>query len=260
MSTHKPMKVALTIAGTDSSSGAGATADLRTFAAFEVSGRVAVTAVTAQNRLAVSAIQPIDPDVVGAQIQAVSAEVDAIKCGMLFSAQIVRAVANALPIDIPLVVDPVLVATSGASLAQSDLVNALKEFLLPRALIITPNRAEAEALIGTSQSFGQSFGQSLGQSPGARSPRECALMLGAITKGWALVTTGSDVGQPTDYLSDGTDVMEFAASRLGNEDVHGTGCALSAAITALVALGSEIVPAIMQAREYTRACILEPYG
>ena len=143
---------ALTIAGSDSGGGAGIQADLKTFAALGVYGMSAITAITAQNTCGVSAVQGIDPEVVAAQIRAVVSDigVGAAKTGMLFSAEIIRAVAatvRALTLQ-PLVVDPVMVATSGDRLLQREAEESLRQEIIPLAAIVTPNLAEAEVLVG----------------------------------------------------------------------------------------------------------------
>ncbi|HXH05802.1 MAG TPA: bifunctional hydroxymethylpyrimidine kinase/phosphomethylpyrimidine kinase, partial [Vicinamibacterales bacterium] len=146
------MKVALTIAGSDSGGGAGIQADLRTFAAHRVFGTSAVTAVTAQNTLGVTAVHVVPADIVTAQIEAVAADfpLDAVKTGMLATAAIVEAVAAAIQsLQLPcVVVDPVMVAASGARLLEPEAVEALRRELLPLAAVVTPNAPEAEALAG----------------------------------------------------------------------------------------------------------------
>src|SRR5688572_24572728 len=153
MSKRRSVPIALTIAGSDSGGGAGIQADLKTFAALGIHGTSAITCVTAQNPKRVTGIHACPPDIISRQIQAVFAELPpiAIKTGMLYSAQIIRTVAGVLRQrkPIPLVVDPVMVATSGAVLLRKDAIELLKRELLPRAALVTPNVQEAELLVGS---------------------------------------------------------------------------------------------------------------
>ena len=220
--------IALTIAGSDSSGGAGIQADLKTFSALGVYGASAITALTAQNTRGVAAVQPVSAVFVVAQIDAVLADLDvgAIKTGMLADRGIVSAVAARLAAAprVPLIVDPVMIATSGHALLTPDAVAALRTELFPRALMITPNLAEAARLL---------------DAPEARDEVAMVAQARALHEFGAhfvLIKGGHGGGaEAVDILFDGTDVTRFARPRLPTRNSHGTGCTLSAAITALLA-------------------------
>ncbi|HEX3867458.1 MAG TPA: bifunctional hydroxymethylpyrimidine kinase/phosphomethylpyrimidine kinase [Gemmatimonadaceae bacterium] len=247
----------LSIAGSDPSGGAGVQADLKTFAAFDVYGAAAITAITAQNTRAVAAVWPADPSVVAQQIDSVLSDIsfDAIKIGMLATAEIVRAVATALGAYRPaagrdatpyIVVDPVLRSSTGAALVNDRGVAALRDELLPLAFIITPNIEETGVL--------------LGRTP----PRSRAAMyaaaedLLALGCQWALVTGGHvpAVHECVDVLA-GADghTREIRTTRVPGPDRHGTGCTLSSAIAALLALGHDVPDACEDAQAYVAAAI-----
>lgn len=225
--------VALSIAGSDSGGGAGIQADLRTFSRLGVFGTTAITAVTAQNLEGVSAVTGLDAGAVDAQIAAVLSgfEVGAIKTGMLWSAPIIeRVAARASEHGIPLVVDPVMVATSGARLLQADAVAAYREALIPRCALLTPNLDEAAVLLDqprideadiddTARALGERFG--------------CAVLL----KG------GHLPGDPVDVLWHQGQWTRWHHTRIEGVNTHGTGCMLSAAIAALLARGADLVSA-----------------
>jgi hydroxymethylpyrimidine/phosphomethylpyrimidine kinase len=242
------MKRALTIAGSDSGGGAGIQADLKTFAAFGVYGTSAITAVTAQNTLAVTRIQPIDPRVVAAQIEAVAADigVDAAKTGMLAEAPIIEAVAAAVrATHLPhLVVDPVMVSKSGALLLRDDAIATLVAWLLPMAEVVTPNLPEAERLSGRSVA-----------TPAQR--REAARRIGALGPRIVVVKGGHDRGgaEIVDLVFDGAHFEEIRGPRVATRGTHGTGCTFSAAITAGLALGRPTFEAIVNARDYLTAAL-----
>ncbi|ACU54088.1 phosphomethylpyrimidine kinase [Acidimicrobium ferrooxidans DSM 10331] len=234
--------VALTIAGSDSGGGAGIQADLVTFAAFEVHGTSAITAVTAQNTVGVSAVVTIDPDVIEAQVRSVTDDfmVRATKTGMLATAPIVERVAALAASGIlgPLVVDPVMVSTTGATLLDADAVQAVRDALLPSAALVTPNRAEAELLTGiaiTSIEAQRAAAQRLVEL-GARA---------ALVKGGHL-----DGPDAIDILFDGRNVVELRAPRVWTRNDHGTGCTLSAAICACLARGLTLPRAVEEAKAY----------
>jgi hydroxymethylpyrimidine/phosphomethylpyrimidine kinase len=236
--------VALTIAGTDSSGGAGIAADLRTFQAHEVRGAVAVTAVTAQNGLGVQAVELVTPELVRAQIASVASDmgVDAAKTGMLGSAEIVEAVADAAR-DFGLrrlVVDPVMAASSGGRLLDAGAVGVLKERLLPLATVITPNLAEAEALVGWPVNDMASM-------------EKAALALAELGPEAVLVTGGHLGGDasPDCLVVAGESVQWLNAPRVpAGHATRGTGCMLSAAICAHLALGAELVDACTAAKRF----------
>ena len=241
------MKTALTIAGSDSGSGAGIQADLKTFAAHDVYGLSAVTAVTAQNTVGVTAVHALPPDIVEAQIEAVVSDigVDAAKTGMLANAAIVEVVAACVrALDVPqLVVDPVLVATSGHRLLNEDAVQKLRTELLPQAFVTTPNRLEAEILTG----------RSVTSTPEAREAARRIHDLGAMS---VIVTGGHFPGsQVVDILFDGENLYELTGPRLASQNTHGTGCAFGAAIAAVLARGRSLVDATESAKKYVEEAI-----
>ena len=236
------MPTALTIAGSDSSGGAGIQADLTTFAAYGVYGVCAVTAVTAQNGVDVTSVHHVPADVVLAQIAAVVGRlgVSAAKTGMLANRSILEVVATCIDeLDVPsIVVDPVIVSTSGRRLLDADAVEALRTTLLPRARCLTPNRMEAELIARcTIESVAD-----------ARDAARRIVDLGA----GAVVVTGGHL--PTeeviDILFDGHDLIEFAGPRLGGTHTHGTGCTFSAAITAALAQNRPLASAVEAAKSY----------
>jgi hydroxymethylpyrimidine/phosphomethylpyrimidine kinase len=245
------LPVALTIAGSDSGGGAGIAADLKTFAAHGVWGACAVTAVTAQNTVGVRAVEVLPADIVTAQIAAVASDlgVAAAKTGMLGGPEVVEAVANA--VDAyglhPLVVDPVAVATSGATLISPDGLAALRRVLVPRADLVTPNLAEAAALAGWSN------------PPATRGGMEevgrAVLALGPA----AVLVTGGHLRGPeaADLLLRRADAeaIWLPGPRLDTRNTHGTGCVLSAAVTARLARGEDLVQAVEGAKTFVTAAI-----
>jgi hydroxymethylpyrimidine/phosphomethylpyrimidine kinase len=212
----------LTIAGSDSGGGAGIQADLKAFAAAGAYGMSAIVALTAQNTVGVTAVHEVPAEIVTAQIAAVFDDlgVDAAKTGMLGSRAVIDAVTDALePRRVPLVVDPVLIATSGARLLASDAVGALVERLFPLATVVTPNLAEAQALTGSA----------------SESKSELAERLVELGAAAAIVTGGH--GEPVDHLFDGTQHVSIPVERLAVAATHGAGCTHSATLAALLARG-----------------------
>ncbi|MDX6508091.1 MAG: hydroxymethylpyrimidine/phosphomethylpyrimidine kinase [Gaiellaceae bacterium] len=210
----------LTIAGSDSGGGAGIQADLKAFAAAGCLGLSAIVALTAQNTVGVTAVHELPPEFVRAQLEAVFDDigVDAAKTGMLFSAAAIEAVADYLAEHpVPLVVDPVMVASSGARLLELDAVETLVSRLFPLATVVTPNLAEAEALVGE----------------GTR--RDLARRLVELGAGAAIVTGGH--GDPVDHLFDGQRHVEIPVERHDSGATHGAGCTHSATLAALLARG-----------------------
>jgi hydroxymethylpyrimidine/phosphomethylpyrimidine kinase len=244
------MRVALSIAGSDPSGGAGVQADLKTFHAFGVYGAAVITTLTAQNTTGVRGLLAVDPGFVGLQLEAVLDDlpVDAAKTGLLGSVAVLERVAAILTARPPraLVVDPVTVAGTGEPLADPDVLPALRRALLPLATLVTPNLAEAAALTGRAVSDVATMGAAA---------RAC-VDLGARA---ALVTGGHLPGAPCDVLyADGT-LTELPGERVGPPVAHGTGCTLSAAITAALAMGIELPQAVVRARRYvTRALLGAP--
>jgi hydroxymethylpyrimidine/phosphomethylpyrimidine kinase len=219
---------ALTIAGSDSGGGAGIQADLKAFAAAGVHGASAIVALTAQNTVGVTAVHELPPEFVVAQLEAVFSDlpVGAVKTGMLFSRRIVEAVADYLAAHpVPLVVDPVMVASSGARLLQDDAASALVVRLFPLAAVVTPNLAEAQVLCSDSTAGKAELAERL-VARGARA---------------AIVTGGH--GSPVDHLFDGSEHVEIAVERLAVAATHGAGCTHSATLAALLARGLPLVEA-----------------
>jgi len=235
-------RCALTIAGSDSGGGAGIQADLKTFAALGVYGASAITAVTAQNTVAVTRVEEISPAMVTAQIDAVLDDIgaDAIKTGMLGSAAIVGAVADALARRAPpcLVVDPVMVSKSGAALLRDEAVELLVRRLLPLALVVTPNLPEAARLTGLPVAT-------------MDERRAAARAIAATGPRFVVVKGGHAPGDEViDLVYDGREFEEVRGPRIDTRSTHGTGCTFSAAIAAQLALGLEPQAAIRAARDY----------
>ena len=230
---------ALTIAGSDPTGGAGIQQDLKTFAALKVWGLSAITSITIQDTTGVRSWEPVSANVVRAQIDAVMADIgcDAAKTGMLGTTETVDAVARAVTDHLigPLVVDPVLSSGSGDTLSRGDLASAVRELLLPRAALITPNTLEAAALTGLDVKT-------------ADEQKEAAVALAADGPAAVLVTGGHLEGERvTDVLFIDGDLHEISGPRVGGADIHGTGCALSAAIAACVAKGDGVETAVRRA-------------
>lgn len=239
---HEP-PVALTIAGSDSSGGAGIQADLKTFTVLGAYGTSAITALTAQNTMGVSGVMTVSADFVSAQIAAVAddLEVKSSKIGMLANAEIIVAVSAAIGrYNLhPIVLDPVMIATSGDRLLSPDAVEAMRRDLLPRVDLLTPNLIEAADLLGTEPATTIEEAEDQGR-------RLLALGSGAI-----LVKGGHGSGDTAvDLLVDASGCQAFELPRLATPNTHGTGCTLSAAITAYLALGCELCVAIERAKEF----------
>ncbi len=245
------IRVALTIAGSDSGGGAGVQADLKTFHRFGVYGASALTLITAQNTLGVQAVHLLPPELVYRQIQSVAQDLPvlAAKTGALGDAPIVRAVARAVrAFGIgPLVVDPVMVAKGGDRLLVGEAAKALVEELFPLASLITPNRLEAEALLNR-------------PIRNLEEAREAALDLLRLGPKAVLLKGGHLEGpEAADLLATPEGVEAFSAPRIPTRNTHGTGCTLSAAITALLALGLPLREAVHQAKAFlTRALRTAP--
>lgn len=242
----KTLYTALTIAGSDSSGGAGIQADLKTFAAWGVYGMSAITAVTAQNTCGVNAVETLTPSMVAAQIDAVFSDipVGAVKIGMMANAEIVQAISERLRHYQPthIVLDPVMVSKSGSRLLDTAAVAAVKEQLFPLAEVITPNLPEAAALAGfkiNDEADMCRAAQTLHHS-GAR---------------YVLVKGGHLPGAAVDILYDGRTCRRFSAARLDMVHTHGTGCTYSSAIAAGLSRGLAVVEAVAQAKDYVTAAI-----
>jgi len=251
---------ALTIAGSDSSGGAGIQADLKTFAAFGVYGTSAITTVTAQNTAGVTLVSPLPADLVTAQIEAVAGDIriDATKIGMLATAAIAEAVGAAIEeLNLPSVVlDPVLVSSSGVRLLDDDGVQTLLLELLPRARVITPNTHEAEALSG----------RRIRTNDDRRRAAERLCEMGAaaviITGGHASGEAGGDGSEVVDLLFDGTSFVELRVPRIAiaGGSAHGTGCAYASALAAGLAAGHGVPAAAARAQQYVAGAIAHGFA
>ena len=240
--------IALTIAGSDSSGGAGIQADLKTFAACGVYGAPAITALTAQNTTGVTGIHDVPADFITAQIDAVFSDLDvkAVKIAMVARREAIEAIVAGLGRWAPkhVIVDPVMVATSGDRLLSPDAIDALRTKLFPRASLITPNLPEAAALLN------ESIAES-GQDIEQQGRRLLAMGCPAV-----LIKGGHGHGpESTDYLIDASAVIRLAAPRIATGNTHGTGCSLSSAIAAGLAKGRDLETAVRDAKAYVSAAI-----
>jgi hydroxymethylpyrimidine/phosphomethylpyrimidine kinase len=237
---------ALTVAGSDSGGGAGIQADLKTFSAFRVFGMSAITAVTAQNSVGVTGVHNLPPEFVALQIDAVLDDfgADAVKLGMLSTAPIIRVVASRLSAhgQTRVVLDPVMVAKSGAPLLQPDARAALIEAVLPLAEVVTPNLHEAAVLADMAVATEADM-EEAARRIHRRGPRH-VLVKGGHLKGDAL-----------DVLWDGRELAEFSVPRIETSSTHGTGCTLSAAIAAGLAVGRPLREAVAEAKRCVTAAI-----
>lgn len=242
------MKHLLTIAGSDSSGGAGIQADLKTFAAHGVYGMSVINSVTAQNTMGVTAIHDIPTDIVEAQLDAVFSDImiDGVKIGMLSSAQIALAVAKKLRKYKPeiIVLDPVMVSTSGSKLLSDDAIEAVRTELIPIATVVTPNIPEAEALTGIEISNKDDM-------------EKAARSIGRIGCKYVLVKGGHLTDSADDLLYDTADdnVTIFEGNRINSKNTHGTGCSISSAVCANLAVGMDAYSAVKAAKEYIRTGI-----
>ena len=251
--TTPGIQVALSIAGSDSGGGAGMQADLKTFAALDVYGCTVLTAVTAQNTTGVKQSTLLDPELVEAQIDAVAGDikVDAIKTGMLGSAEIVKTVLKAINRHnlFPLVVDPVVVAKGGQELIDEETLESLKRHLLPLAAIVTPNGHEAARLIGRSDPIDD-------VPTAAAAAEQICSRHGAK----ACVVTGirrpnDEEGEAVDLYFDGEQVQEVVSDWRPTDNTHGAGCTFSAALTAALALGQPLGEAVPTAKSFVAEAI-----
>lgn len=240
--------VALTIAGSDSSGGAGIQADLKTFAALGVYGASVVTALTAQNTQGVTGIHQVPADFVTAQIDAVFADlaVGAVKIGMVAELSVIAAIAAGLARWRPqhVVLDPVMVATSGDRLLRADAVDALRTKLIPLASVITPNLPEAAALLDEAVATTESAISDQGRRLLAFGPR-AVLIKGGHGQG----------AESIDYFVTGAATLPLSAPRVATDNTHGTGCSLSSAITAGLAKGEDMETAVRNAKAWVSAAI-----
>jgi hydroxymethylpyrimidine/phosphomethylpyrimidine kinase len=240
--------VALTIAGSDSSGGAGIQADLKTFAALGVYGASVITALTAQNTTGVSGIHPVPAEFVTAQIDAVFSDLDvgAVKIGMVAQRAVIEAIVAGLARWSPkhVVLDPVMVATSGDHLLARDAVEALRTSLIPQASLVTPNLPEAAALLQEEVAVSEAAIERQGK-------RLIAMGCRAV-----LIKGGHGQGSESiDYLFDGSGTLALVAPRIDTKNTHGTGCSLSSAIAAGLAKGEEPETAVRTAKAWISEAI-----
>ena len=237
----------LIIAGSDSGGGAGIQADIKTASALGVYAATAITAVTAQNTVGVQAVAALPPDMITAQIHSVLSDIDidAIKIGMLADAPLIRAVADAIgPFGGPVVLDPVMVAKSGAPLLEREAVDALRSALLPRADVLTPNLPEAARLLGEAEAPDEDTAARQGRAL-------CALGARAT-----LMKGGHGTGPVcTDLLIHEQGIDRLRAPRLTTRNTHGTGCSLSSAIASELARGQGLRPAVARAHGWLQGAI-----
>ena len=239
------LPVALTIAGSDPSGGAGIQADLKTFHQFGVYGEAVLTLLTVQNTQHVSRVEPLPADLVREQIEAVVSDIPpaAAKTGALGSAEIIQVVAGlARLFQFPLIVDPVMISKHGARLIAPEAETALQNELLPHAFLLTPNLPEAEALAG----------MKIRNEEEMIRAGERLLQFGC---GAVLVKGGHKEGEPTDLLIGPGFVERLLGTRVSTRHTHGTGCAYSAAITACLASGDELLPAVRRAKQFVQSAI-----
>jgi hydroxymethylpyrimidine/phosphomethylpyrimidine kinase len=242
------MKKALTIAGSDSGGGAGIQADLKTFQELEVFGMSVLTAVTAQNTLGVQAVYPMTAEAVIKQIESIGEDMgtDALKTGMLFNAEIIKVVSEMIDYYNwkNVVVDPVMIAKGGASLLQMEAITALREYLLPHAMVITPNIPEAEVLTGL-------------KIRTVEDKQEAAKRLYDLGVKNVVLKGGHEENQndSIDLLYDGKDFTTFTSRRVLTKNTHGTGCTFSAVITAELAKGVRVYDAVTKAKHFIQAAI-----
>jgi hydroxymethylpyrimidine/phosphomethylpyrimidine kinase len=237
--------VALSIAGSDSGGGAGIQADIKAFARAGVHGTTAITAITVQNTVVVSAVVTVAPEIIEAQVRAVAGDlgVDAVKIGMLGDVATIAAVAaalDALPAGTPVVHDPVMVAESGARLLPEDAVEALRSLVVPRATVITPNLAEARTLAGDDTLDGI----------------ELARALHALGPDYVVIT-GGHRDSATDLFFDGTQLTELPGERHPDGAAHGSGCTHSSTLAARLALGDEPLVAARHARRVAAQAVAD---
>ncbi|SMX51235.1 bifunctional hydroxymethylpyrimidine kinase/phosphomethylpyrimidine kinase [Actibacterium lipolyticum] len=229
------VSIALTIAGSDSGGGAGIQADLKAFSALGVYGCSVITAVTAQNTRDVTAVHPIPTDVIAAQIDAVLSDIDvaAIKIGMLGMPDVIETVAEALQsFDGPIVLDPVMIAKSGAALLPQEATAALREVLLPRATVLTPNIPEAARLLDADEQLTDEGLKQQGRALFACGP-QAVLMKGGHGAG----------GTCTDWLMTADSEQSLQSERIDTKNTHGTGCSYSSGIAAGLAKGQSVAAA-----------------
>lgn len=235
------IKTALTIAGSDSSGGAGIQADIKTMTCNGVYAMSAITALTAQNTTGVTAIQEVSPDFLKEQIKDVVTDIfpDAVKTGMVSSSALIRMIAESIKeFNLKnIVVDPVMVATSGAKLISDDAIETLEKELIPLSTVITPNIPEAQVLSGTKITTEKEM-------------QEAAELISKKFRCAVLLKGGHNLNDANDYLFDGTQGTWFFGKRIENPNTHGTGCTLSSAIASNLAKGFSLPQSVKNAKDY----------
>ena len=249
--TQSRVARAMTIAGSDSGGGAGIQADLKTFGALGVFGTCAITTITAQNTLGVDAVLETPTSLIEAQIDAIMADIgtDAVKTGMLSSSEIIQTVSERLRFHglTTAVIDPVMVASTGAPLLREDAVDAMRSVLLPMATVVTPNSREAHVLTEMEVSTVDDL---------RAAARILVDELGAKN---AVVKGGHLDGPATDVLYDGAEFITFTTERIDTPNTHGTGCTLASAIAAGLAKGLTVPAAVQQAKDYVTESIRQSF-
>lgn len=245
------MKKVLTIAGSDSSGGAGIQADIKTFSAHEVFGMSIITAVTAQNTEGVFAVQDITPDIIQKQIEVIFDDipVDGVKIGMVSKTETIKIIADTLKkYSVKnLVVDPVMISKSGYHLLEPEAREALIDHLLPMATVVTPNLPEAEVITGLKVSTIEDM-------------KKAAKLIFDMGPKYVLVKGGHLEGEAVDILYDGSTFTYYSSPRINTINTHGTGCTLSSAIAANLGKGLNIPEAIDGAKEYITRAIQESFS
>jgi hydroxymethylpyrimidine/phosphomethylpyrimidine kinase len=243
MPVRRPIPCVLSIAGSDSGGGAGIQADLKAFAASGVHGTTAITVVTAQNTVGVSAIHPIPAETIIAQVRAVSEDIriDAVKIGMLATAATIHAVLRALdeiPTGTPIVLDPVMVSESGAELLEPGAIQALIELLIPRVAVLTPNLPEARVLLARSEAARGAVGLADVDALQRADAETLARGIHGLGPG-AVVLTGGHRDRAIDVFFDGARLVELAGERFADGAAHGSGCTHSSVLAARLAWGDD---------------------
>lgn len=245
------LHTALTIAGSDSSGGAGIQADLKTFAALGVFGMSAITAITAQNTCGVTNIRELDDAIIIDQIDAIFTDitVNAVKIGMLSSSAIIKAVTGALAHHNAnnIVLDTVMVSKSGSHLLKKEAIDTLKEYLIPRAFVVTPNLYEASELVGF-------------EVENQDDMKKAAIAIKGMGARYVVVKGGHLPGNACDLLYDGEKFSVYANERINTVHTHGTGCTFSSAIAAGLAKGLTIEAAVAQAKNYITVAITHGFS
>lgn len=240
------MKTALTIAGSDSSGGAGIQADLKTFSALGVFGMSVITAITAQNTCGVTAIREMDNEIIAAQMNAVyqDIKVDAVKIGMLSSSDIIFEVASRLKKNVAknIVLDTVMISKSGSHLLKEEAVDTLRKILIPKALVVTPNLHEATELVGFEVKDKETMGKA-------------AIAIKKMGAQYVVVKGGHLEGDACDLLYDGNTIEIFQNKRIHTIHTHGTGCTFSSAIASGLAKGFDVRESVAIAKQYITMAI-----